>query len=201
MANGIASNPALYFLTKAATLLEDTVGGIDIPDIKYVGTGINLQTSVSELMRVAAMSGGILSGMGAMIANLGAGGGFSGSGMLKSLGINTGLTNFVTRGNGSGGLSRKGLSMSSSGMIGQSDDESIREKPMGDANDEANQKLIEAQESENNDIERKVVNESVLQIVDLLTRIVEGSDSLHVKMDNDSPWTNYLGALGGVLPL
>ena len=186
MAAGMANNPVLYMLEKAATLLEDTTGGIRLPDIGYLGTKVNLNTTVSALLRVAAMSGSILSGMGAMIGNLGAGGGFSGSGMLRSLGVGGNLTNYVSRGSGTSRYSTSGLTVSSSGMVGQSDSGDIKNKTMQDANDEANPTLVEAQESESNDIERKVVNDSVLKIYELLTELVDGSKTLTTQSREDA---------------
>ncbi len=67
----IGSNPVTYAIYKAGGLLDDVVGGIALPDIKFMGTGVNLQTSVADLMRVAALSGGIMSGIGSMISGLG----------------------------------------------------------------------------------------------------------------------------------
>ena len=78
MAEGMASNPVLYAIYKSAGLLDSVVGGIALPDIKVLGTGANLQTTVADLMRVGAMSGGILAGVAKMIAAGNFSGGFSG---------------------------------------------------------------------------------------------------------------------------
>lgn len=56
MAAGIANNPMLYATYKAAGLLDAVTGGIALPDIKVMGTGVNLQTTIADLMRVGAMS-------------------------------------------------------------------------------------------------------------------------------------------------
>ena len=61
MASSMASSPALYFLNTAANLL-DSFGGIALPDIKVMGSGVNLQTTVADLMRVGALGGTALSG-------------------------------------------------------------------------------------------------------------------------------------------
>ena len=75
MAAGIANSPAMYGLYKAAGMLDAVAGGIALPDIKVMGSGVNLQTTVADLMRVGAMSGGILGSIGTMVA---AGGGGNG---------------------------------------------------------------------------------------------------------------------------
>lgn len=86
LAGGMASNPVAYLTYKAASLLDSTVGGIAIPSLSVMGNSVDLETTVADLMRVGAMSGGILSGIGAMITNLGAGGGFNGKGIIDALG-------------------------------------------------------------------------------------------------------------------
>ena len=78
LAAGIANNPMLYATYKAAGLLDAVTGGIALPDIKVMGTGVNLQTTIADLMRVGAMSGSILSGIGGMITSGGNGGVSSG---------------------------------------------------------------------------------------------------------------------------
>ena len=78
-------------------------------------------------------------------------------------------------------------------MVGQSNSGDIQQKTLQDANDEANPTLVEAQESENNDIERKVVNDSVLKIYELLSEIVDGSRSLTTQTKEDAfPWMRAL---------
>ena len=45
-------------------MLEDLVGGIPIPFISAMGFGVDLETTVADLMKVGAMSAGIFSGLG-----------------------------------------------------------------------------------------------------------------------------------------
>lgn len=165
MSAGIASNPALYAIWKAAGLLEDTVGGIKIPAISVMGNMVDLETTVADLMRVGALSGGILSSLGAMVG-AGAGGGFSGSAMLNSLGISGSATSTLTRGTGS--VSRSsGETTSASTYVGNSSGSDVYDSTMAGANDTKTQTMAEAQE-EDNSITLDIVDGHIVDIYNLL---------------------------------
>lgn len=190
MASQMGNNPLLYSIYTLGGMLEDTTGGIDIPAINVMGTGFDLNTSVAQLMQVGAMSGGILGGIGQLIAGLakGSGGGFSGSGMLKAFGVNTSGTDTVVRGLGEKlnlvTLSGEG-SVSMSGFVGNEDGSDVYNKILTDANDDANNKLAQAIE-ESTETTMSTVDEHVVQIYTLLQDIVTGSSKLHVAIEGDS---------------
>lgn len=186
MSAGIANNPALYATYTIASLLEDMVGGIKLPDIKVMGSGVNLQTSIAQLMNVAALSGSILSGIGQMIS-AGTGGGFSGSSMLRALGIGNNTAS-VTRGTGSGLLNTGGISYSESGFVGNTESSDVYGKTMSDANDDANKQMAEAKD-ESNDITMGDVDNHIMTIYQLLDDVVNGTSSFHVIMSDSGPWT------------
>lgn len=197
MASGIASNPVLYGIYKAAGLL-DLFGGIALPDIKAMGTGVNLQTNVADLMRVAALGGSAIGGIGSMMTSLSKGG-LSGVGMLASLGIIPGLISTVSRGNGGFGLSASGLSVASSGYAGNADGGDIKNKTLSDANSDANKQLIDMQDKEEEDIKNKVINDNIVKIYELLSNVVQGTDKLHATVTLDpSAITSLIGGLGNV---
>ena len=186
MAAGMASNPVTYLLYKTATLLDNVAGGIAIPAFSVMGNMVDLETTVSDLMRVAAMSGGILSGLGNMIGNLGAGGGFSGSGMLKALGV-TGY-NRVSRGGGYVPVASSGSTLSESGsLVGNNDSNAIMDKTMGDAEDDKKSKMAEAKKEEDSwDIEKLYTAENgISAIYNLIEKVVNGSAAIRVKRDDD----------------
>ena len=168
MASGIASNPALYAIYKSAGLLDSVAGGIALPDIKYLGTGVNLQTTVADLMRVTALSGGILSSIGQMIS-AGGGGGFSGQGMLNAFGI-TGAANTVTRGSGLN-FNAPGVSVSKSNFIANASGEEYQEGTIAGAEDEASKKLEVMQEEQEDEKlnELKAANDKMDDIIRLLS--------------------------------
>lgn len=183
MAAGIANNAPLYAMYKAAGLLDAVAGGINLPAFSVMGNMVDLETTVADLMRVGALSGGILSGIGQMISSIGSGGGFIPSGMLKSLGIG-GTASVVSRGNGSGLLSTgPTTSYSESGMVGNSDSGAVKDKTMQEAQESGNQQLAEAQD-ESSETKLSTVDEHVVAIYNLLQDVVGGSSSLHVDMGN-----------------
>ena len=196
MAAGMASNPVTYLLYKTASLLDSVAGGIALPDIKVMGSGVNLQTTVADLMRVASMSGGVLAGLGSMISNLGAAGGFNPGGMLKALGI-TGKLTRVERGGGYTPVASSGSSLSESGsLVGNSDSNAVLDKTLGDASDEQESKMAEAKADENNDLMNKDLNDSILKIYDLLGSVITGASSIKVTRADGLPWSTSSASSG-----
>ena len=188
MAAGIANNPALYGLYKAAGLLDNIAGGIAIPAFSVMGNMVDLHTTVADLMRVGAMSGGILSSIGQM-AMAGGGGGITGGGILKAAGITGSGISQVTRGNGSGLATAGGITVSESGtVVGNTDGSAVQDKTMTDANDSGNSQLVEATES-SDETKLSDVNNSVINIYNLLLDLVEGS-ALRVKVDGEVAISN-----------
>ena len=175
-AEGIAQSPVLYGIYKVAGLLDDVAGGIMLPDIKVLGSGVNLQTSVADLMRVGAMSGGILSGIAKMIS-AGSGGGFNAEKMLKAFGVNNLAT--VTRGNGTG-LTTSGVTVSSSGFVGNSEEGAVYNKTMSDANDSKKSQMAEAKEDQDQDVTNKTIDEHIVRIYTLLQNVIDGTSSFTV---------------------
>jgi hypothetical protein len=187
MAGGMASNPATYMLYKTATLLDNTVGGIPIPDISIMGNAVALNTTVADIMRVGAMAGGILSSFGSLISGLG--NSFSGQAMLDQLGINSGTKLEITpRGNGSllksVGGGQQTVSESGYGRtIGNTSGSDIKNATMQEAKDSKKQLMVEAQEEEEaNQI--NVLNATVLKIYELLDDVAHGSGCFRVKVDS-----------------
>ena len=184
MAAGIANNPLLYATYKAAGLLDTVTGGIALPDIKVMGTGVNLQTTIADLMRVTAMSGTILAGIGTMISS-GGNGGITGSGILRAAGI-SGAANMVSRGNGSTLSTAGGASVSESGsLIGNSNSSDIQNATMTNATDSANAQLAEAVDS-SEETKLSEVYAEVVEIYRLLQDVANGSYTIAVDVKNPS---------------
>lgn len=188
LASGIATNPALYATYKAANLLSDLTGGIDFGTPMVMGNGIATKFNVADLMRTAALSGSIVSGIGSMLGGLenGSGGGFSGSGMLAAIGA-MGATNTVQRGTGASTTS-SGTGMSMSGYIANSESSDIIDKTMGDQN-EANNAQTAAAVEESNATTLDTVNETIVSIYTLLNDVVSGAKSLSVSTGEEQAWT------------
>lgn len=180
MAGTIANNPIMYGIQQVATLLDNTVGGISIPDFSVMGTGVSLNTTVADIMRAGNMSVAVLGGLGSLISGLGST--FSGSHMLSKMGIGKGVDQ-VTRGTGFVAKATGGSDTSFSGMVGNSSSADIQAASLAAANDQREETMVRALEQESNDIPNTVINESILAICDLLKDVISGNSSFHVVMD------------------
>ena len=182
MAAGIANNPALYGLYKAASLLDTAAGGIAIPAFSVMGNMVDLETTVADLMRAGAMGGSILGAIGSMIG-AGGNGGLTGRGILTAAGITGGISR-VTRGTGVGLATTGGASVSESGsMVGNSEGSDVQSKTMTDANDSSKAQLAEAiDESEETKI--RDIHNDIIDVYKLLARVIENKEALNVVVTN-----------------
>lgn len=199
MAGGIAENPVTYFLYNVASVLDDTVGGIQIPAISILGNMVDLDTSVADLMRVASLAGGIFGSFGDLISGLGSS--FDGQAMLNKLGISSQSGIAVNRrGDGSFSLPKGGgsSSTSGSGYVGNTSGSDIQGSTMQAATDQKKQLMVEAQEAEEaNQIDN--LNATALKIYELLDEVAHGNGYFRVKVDNYGlTKTSSGGAIGGV---
>lgn len=188
LAGGIANNPILYATYQVASMLDSVAGGIALPDIKVMGSGVNLQTTVADLMRVGAIGASALSGIGKLIAGIakGSGGGFSGSGMLKAFGVDNNITT-LSRGKGTGiEALNSGSDVSTSGFVGNSDGSDVQNKTLDDANEDGNKQLAEKQE-EDNETKLSTVDEHIIQIYQLLQDVTSGISSFRVVLETGLP--------------
>ena len=184
LASSMASNPVSYFIYKMAKVVDDAAGGIDLPFLNVMGFGVDLNTTVSDLMRVAAVGTGILGSIGPMISGLASS--FSGRSMLQKMGIESGANLTVTpRGSGSVGAASGGggsSSTSGSGYIGNSSGSDIKDSTIQESEDSKKQQMIEAkEEAEANQVD--VLNETVIKIYELLEDVAHGSGVLKVKVE------------------
>lgn len=193
-ASTLANNPVLYSIYSIAGMLDSTVGGIAIPAISTMFGGVDLETTVADLMRVASVGTGILGGLGKMLSGLGTGGGFSGSGMLRAFGVGS-SPNVVTRGTGSGLLTSSLTTTSESGSYSANGDaDDIQNKTMTDANDDANNQLRAKEDDDSSDnITIKDVNGNVIAIYDLLSEVTTGTRTLKVDMGDVGAWSEVIG--------
>lgn len=202
LAGSMASNPVSYFIYKMAKVVDDAAGGIDLPFINVMGFGVDLNTTVSDLMRVAAVGAGILGSIGPMISGLGSS--FDGRAMLEKLGIGSGTGLAITpRGDGGGigsPVGGGGQTLSGSGYIGNSSGSDIKDSTIQESKDSKKQQMIEAKEEEEAN-QVNVLNTTVLKIYELLDDVAHGSGSFKVKVEGyglTKASSKSAGALGGV---
>ena len=186
MATQMANDPMLYLLPRVATLLEDYAGGIDLPFVNVMGFGVDLNTSVAQLMNVAAMSGSILGSLGPMISGLA--GAVSGDVLLSLAGINTKESKIpvIARGAASTLQNLGGSSITESGYIGNSSSSDIKNATLQDAEDSKKKQLVEAKDEESSDDVVIKSQQAVIDIYNLLEEMAHGSQSLRVRVVNNN---------------
>ncbi len=194
MATTMANDPLLYLLPRVATLLEDYAGGIDLPFVNAMGFGVDLNTSVAQLMNVAAMSGTILGSLGPMVSGLASA--VSGDVMLGLAGINTKeKAPVIARGSAQTLQHLGGFSLTESGFIGNASGDDIKKQTLIDADDEKKKLLVEAKDEEAADDVTTQANLAVVNIYNLLEEVAHGSQSLRVRVVNNG---NILSAGGSI---
>lgn len=85
----MANNPVLYALYKIGNLMDQTGVDFNLPFLNVYGFGVDLNATVSQLMRGGAMAGSLLGGLAQMIAG---GGGLNMKKSLDGLGLDEKLT-------------------------------------------------------------------------------------------------------------
>jgi hypothetical protein len=166
-----------------AKVVDDAAGGIDLPFLNVMGFGVDLNTTVSDLMRVAAVGGGLLGSIGPLISGLG--NSFSGRSMLHQLGIKSGSGLAVTpRGDGAAAAAAGGASasVSESGYAGNASGSDIKNSTIQESEDSKKQQMIEAKENEEAN-QVNVLNTTVLKIYELLDDVASGKSCFRVKVD------------------
>ena len=185
-----------------AKVVDDAAGGIDLPFLNVMGFGVDLNTTVSDLMRVAAVGGGILGSLGPLVSGLGSS--FSGRAMLNKLGIGngSGLATVTRGGSGGGNIGAAGGTTSESGgaFAGNSSGSDVKDSTIQESEDSKKQQMIEAKEEEEaNKVD--VLNQTVLQIYEILNDVANGDKSFKVKVEGyglTKAGSSSTGALGGV---
>lgn len=91
----MASNPATYALWKIADFITSTTGGINIPHATVLGTGVDLNATVEQLLKLGLIGYSTLSnitGIASAVKSIG-----NGAALLNAMGISEGNT-LISRG-------------------------------------------------------------------------------------------------------
>ena len=159
----IASNPATFALWQITSAIEDLTGGINLPTVSVMGNSVDLNTTVTNLMRAGIVGAGTLGNIGTIIT--GVNNSFNPSNMLSRLGIGGNKAKSVKRG---GGLNRrKNLlnQLSTSDYVGNISGDDYYNQTITSANDQK-QKTIEQQKREATDITLNNIHEYLLSVFD-----------------------------------
>ena len=94
----IASNPASFALWKITDMVQSVTGGIPIPFINVVGSGVDLEATVEQLMKLGIVGVTTLGNIGKIIGGLSSIG--KGEVLLDKLGISAGSAQVKRFGSG-----------------------------------------------------------------------------------------------------
>jgi hypothetical protein len=199
MSSSLYNNPMLYATYQIASLLKSAGGGGNIPFINIKGFGLDLNTTLADLLTFGAVGGSALGGIGKLVSSLATGGGFSGSGMLKAFGVDfdSGIS-MLQRGEPGLLATTKGATISESGFAGNENSEDVKKKTIDDASADGKKQIAEAK-AEDEDIKIKQLDEHVLDIYNLLLDFAVGTRQMNVKISTSgmpSSWTtaHWLGS-------
>lgn len=140
-AGNIANNTATYMLWKTLNVIEKLTGGIQIPAFSVMGNMVDLDTTVTALMKNGMAGLSLISTLVGAIGNLSNGG---------SLNLNNwGAEEVLTRGTGFGGV-KAGytVTQSNSAVIASSSGSDMADQAITAASEEGNEKIASAQSEE-----------------------------------------------------
>lgn len=167
------------------------VGGLPIPFVSAMGFGVDLETTVADLMRVTALSGGIMSGLGALISGLGNNANGL-QGVLSALGVSS-QPGQITK--GSGLSASLGETMSTTSFIGNSQAD-VENAALASAEDQKKDLSLKASEEEEH-VQLEDVDDNITRIYNLLESVIKAG-KLSVQAGSDLPFSRYDAVFGGV---
>ena len=173
IAAGIGSNVGTYAAWKVADIIEKATGGIPIPTIGALGNFIDMNATVTQLMKIGIAGVSTLSSIGSIVSAFGKGGG------LKDLGIWGGV-DYNRRGSGLIGIKGSGFQLGSSNIayVGSASSSDIYANTILEQREKTKetQELVSKETQEENDIYK------------LIQSAMENGDSyMRVWIVNDSP--------------
>lgn len=169
-AAGEVAMAPLYLINKTADLLDTFAGGIPIPAISVFGSGVDTKLTVANIMKAAAMVGGFTTSLVSMIGSMVKSGGSGfGSGLLKMVGVQ----GKVTRG--------ADTSKSGTATVYNASVEDTTESATNEGKDSAKEQSVQAKE-ESSGVSNETINESIVNIYNLLQSVTEGKAALSVKI-------------------
>ena len=140
LASNIASNPASAAIWRITNMISDA-GGINIPTVMALGTGVDMNTTVEQLVRAGLVGVSSLGMIGDLVSGIG--NTIDPTGILSKLGIASDKTT-ITRGTGTAGRS-SGMTTSLSAFVGNSSGDDIYQSTMMGVEEQKTSMAAEAQ--------------------------------------------------------
>lgn len=139
IAGNIAGNAASYVMYQVVDWVEQLTGGINIPAISVMGNMVDLDTTVTGLIKTGMVGVSVIGQVGKVLAGLGSKGGLN----LDSWGGEE----YLRRGTGfAGSVSGMSQGTSTSGYMGSSSGSDIQEQSIASASEEGNEKIENSQD-------------------------------------------------------
>ena len=139
--SNIANSPAMYMLWKSLNVVEQLTGGIQIPALSVMGNMVDLDTSVTSLIKSGIAGVSMIGTLVSAISSL------SNDGSLSL--SNWGSEDVLTRGAGFGGVqSGYQVTRSTSAAIVSSSGDDMAEQAITAASEEGNEKVAAASSEE-----------------------------------------------------
>lgn len=168
-AQGIANSASTYATWLVTNLVEQATGGINIPSVFALGSGTNLNTTVTRLMKTGIMGYSLLGQVGNIVSALGNAGQLSLSGW--------GASDVTQRGTGFTGIKvGTRLTTSMATQIGNAGGSDIATSIIDQANAEAKKEAVKGEEITSADHLEAIAN--------ILQRVIDGSNQMHVVVDD-----------------
>ena len=164
---GIASNPATYALWQITSMIEDLTGGINLPTVGALGNFVDLNTTVTNLMRSGIVGAGTLGAIGSIISGINST--FMPASILTNLGISLDggrlTSDYKSRGSGLNRNKKQIKRISGSNFVGNTSGEDYYKQTLTSADEEVDKKAKQKQQ-ENTDITLNNIHEYLLSVFD-----------------------------------
>ena len=192
LSKGIAENPALMAMWQIADMVQNVTGGINIPAAFAVGSGVDLNTTVENLVKLGVVGkssfnwiGDMLSGLTSTLAPMS---------MLHKLRILSGNT-AISRG---GGLSSaiSGLTTSQSSFVGSSGSDMYSQTLQSSYETAQSDETIQPQNEETKELPSHVAS-----IDDNLVKVLSVLNDIKTRLDGEFEVSNSVinGSSGSTL--
>lgn len=185
MFSNIADNPVTSALWRITDMIQEYTGGINIPAIFGMGTGLDLNTTVENLMKLGIMGVGSLGMIGDIISGVGNTVDFSRT--LSTLGINRDIATTTL---GEVKPVQSGMQTSKSTVMGQSSGSAFYESSLASAKQSANEQMESESKSKgeimaSSDVDMKTEIADKINSIDItLNKILDRlGETLTVRME------------------
>lgn len=164
---GITSNPVAYALWQVTSMIEDLTGGINLPTVGALGNFVDLNTTVTNLMRSGIVGAGTLGAIGSIISGVNST--FMPASILTKLGISPDggrlTSDHKHRGSGLNRNRKQLKQISGSNLVGNTSGEDYYKQTLTSADEEVDKKAKQ-KEQENTDITLNNIHEYLLSVFD-----------------------------------